>query len=304
MLGQIPRRLAVIATLIVGVGCSGPAGGPAPTVCPPSATAALSIPSVVPTAPTVYVFLVDRAFSSNGKASTSYPWPQLPATALQTISALMPKVDFKPGDLVLGAWISHNSNDPAEIFLPLSQIPADTPLDVPARPTPVPAPLNKLACNEYSLQIAAFNSAAKGWQEQVDTRESELVAARQASITAFVAAARSRMAQVVPQQDTVGTDVLGGLAVAAGVFKVNAGARKLVLFSDMADTVHGSVQPDMSGVDVVVALYHRDDVADQSLAQNTWRTTLQKLGAHSSTFIEWAATTPDKLVQLLGEGPR
>jgi hypothetical protein len=252
----------------------------------------------------VYVFLVDRAFSSNGKQTTSYPWPQLPTTALQTISALVSKLDLKPGDVAFGSWISHNSNDPAEIFLPLAQVAADASLDLPAQPTPVPTPLNKLACNEYGLQTATFNSAARSWQQAVDARAAELVASRHASITGFAAAARLRIAQAVPEQDTTGTDILGGLAVASGVFKVNAGTRKLVLFSDMADTVHGSVQPDLSGVDVVVALYHRDDVADQGLAQTTWRMTLQKLGARSSTFIEWAATTADKLVQLLGEGPR
>jgi hypothetical protein len=248
----------------------------------------------------VYVFLIDRAFSANGKQSTSYPWPQLPTTALQTINAVLPKLDLKPGDVVFGSWISHNSNDPAEIFLPLTQVAADPQLALAPQPTPVPTPLNKLACNEYALRVAAFNTEAKSWQAKADAQEAQLVTARQASVASFVASARARLAATAPQPDTLGTDVYGALTVASGVFKVNAGARKILVFSDLSDTVRRVAQPELASTDVIVALYHRDDVGDQSQAQAAWRATFQTLGARSSTFIEWAATTSDKVAQLLG----
>lgn len=290
--------------VVAVIACGQPAGSASSTgVCAPAPTTAMSPPSALSGTPTVYVFLVDRAFSANGKQSTSYPWPQLPTTALQVVGAVIPKLDLRPGDVVFGGWISHNSNDPAEIFLPLTQVAADPPIALAASPTPVPTPLNKLACNEHALQVATYNSAAKTWQDGADAQQAKQQSARQAAVAAFTASARSKLSEAIPQRDTLGTDVYGGLAVAAGVFKVNAGARKLVLFSDLADTAQIAVQPDLSGVDVVVALYHRDDVGDQGQAQVAWRTTLQKLGARSMTFIEWAATTPDKIAQLLG-GPR
>jgi hypothetical protein len=301
-MSRIPR--AGLIVVLAAAACTPPFGAATRSVCPPTPTTAMVAPAPAAVAPTVYVFLVDRAFSANGKQSTSYPWPQLPTTALQTISAAIPKLGLKPGDVVFGGWISHNSNDPAEIFLPLGQVQPAAPLALDPQPTPVPTPLNELGCNEYSLRVAAFNSAAKTWQDKADTQQAELLTATQASIAAFSAGARTQIDRAIPQQDRLGTDVYGGLAVASGVFKVYPGTRKLVLFSDLADTVNKSTQPDLAGVDVVVALYHRDDVADQGLAQAAWRTTLQKLGARSSTFIEWAATNPDKIAQLLVEGAR
>ncbi len=296
------RRFSFIAALVVGgagLACSG-SGEPAPSVCPPRATTELVAPKQAAVARTVYVFLVDRAFSPNGKQSTSYPWPQLPTTALQAVSALIPKLDLRPSDVVFGAWISHNSNDLGEIFLPLAQVPSDSPLVLDASPSPVPTPLNKLGCNEYALRLATYETAANKWQASADDQQAKLTAARQAAVNAFAATARSRVSAAIPQQDTLGTDIYGALAVAAGVFKVNPGTRKLVIFSDMSDTVQKSVQPDLSGADVIIALYHRDDVADQAQAQVFWRTALQKLGTHVPTFVDWAATTPDKIVQLLG----
>jgi hypothetical protein len=298
-------RWVVALTVFVGVIACGPVAGGTPTasVCPPAPTTAIAPPSTATAAPTVYVFMVDRAFSANGKQSTSYPWPQLPTTALQVVGAVIPKLELRPGDVVFGGWISHNSNDPAEIFLPLTQVAGDPPVALVPSPTPVATPLNKLACNEYALRIAGYNSAAKSWQESADAQQAKQLAARQAAISAFTTTATSKVANATPQRDVLGTDVYGGLAVASGVFSVNPGARKLVLFSDLADTVQRSVRPDLAGTDVVVALYHRDDVGDQGQAQAAWRATLQKLGARSTTFIEWAATTPDKIAQLLG-GPR
>lgn len=278
--------------------CGGPSQ--AATVCPPTPTTAIAAPVAVAAMPTVYVFLVDRAFSANGKQSTSYPWPQLPTTALRIAGSVIPALDLKPGDVVVGSWISHNSNDPAEIFLPLTQVAADPVLDLAPSPTPVATPLNKLACNEYALKVSTYNTSAKAWQDSAEAQQTKILVARRANVDAFTRTAKDKLGQATPQRDTLGTDVHGGLAVAAGVYKVNPGARKLVLFSDLADTIGKSVQPDLSGVDVIIALYHRDDVGDQSQAQATWRATLQKLGARSTTFIEWAATTPDKIAQLLG----
>ena len=92
------------------------------TVCPAPSLTPIATPSASAT-PVTYGFLVDRAYTGDAKRSPSYPWPQLPRTALDTIAGALAQVDLHPGDSVFGAWISHNSNDVREIFLPLGQIP-------------------------------------------------------------------------------------------------------------------------------------------------------------------------------------
>ena len=102
-----------------------------------------------------------------------------------------------------------------------------------------------------------------------------------------------------PVQDPVGTDIYGGLAVAGGVFGANPGKHKLVLFSDMTDTVGNPVRPDLAQSDVVVGLYHRDDPSDQGKGQLDWANTFKTLNARTPVFLPWAATTVDKIVEQL-----
>src|SRR5947199_9525441 len=131
-----------------GATCPGPTLDPA---VPPAASTAASV---------TYGFLIDRAYTGDAKRSPSYPWPQLPRTALDTVAGALPKLDLRPGDSVFGTWISHNSNDMREIFLPLSQVPKSSAAEYPAA-VPLPkAPLNQLECNDYTAKVRTYNAAA------------------------------------------------------------------------------------------------------------------------------------------------
>ena len=119
------------------------------------------------------------------------------------------------------------------------------------------------------------------------------------TVATFVERTQAAIRGAAPVQDPVGTDIYGGLAVAGGVFGANPGKHKLVLFSDMTDTVGNPVRPDLAQSDVVVGLYHRDDPSDQGRGQRDWETTFKTLNARTPVFLPWAATTADKIVEQL-----
>src|SRR2546428_12698730 len=136
-------------------------------VCPAPTLEPVTLLAVAGSAVT-YGFLVDRAYTGDAKRSPSYPWPQLPKTALDTVASALTKLELRPGDAVFGTWISHNSNDMREIFLPLSQVPKSSATEYPAA-VPLPkAPLNQLECNDYTARVRAHNAAAKEWQTKVN----------------------------------------------------------------------------------------------------------------------------------------
>ena len=118
-------------------------------------------------------------------------------------------------------------------------------------------------------------------------------------VATFIDKTQTALRAVAPVQDPVGTDIYGGLAVAGGVFKANAGKHKLAIFSDMTDTIGNAVRPDLGQSDVVVGLYHRDDPSDQGKGQRDWEATFKTLNAQAPVFLPWAATTVDKIVQQL-----
>jgi len=78
------------------------------TFCPPAALQSVTVEART-VVPVTYAVLIDRAYTGDSKRSASYPWPQLPRTALETVAAALPKLDLRAGDAVVGAWISHNS---------------------------------------------------------------------------------------------------------------------------------------------------------------------------------------------------
>jgi len=211
----------------------------------------------------------------------------------------LPKLDLHPGDALVGAWISHNSNDTSEIFLPLSQVNRAPTPELPAAPTAPKLPVNKLECNEYSANVKTFNEAAKVWRAKVTELQQRAIDEDQRNVTSFITATTAAMRGAAPTQDPVGTDIYGSLAVASGVFKANPGTHKLLLFSDMTDTIGNPVRPDLAQSDVVVALYHRDDASDQGKGQKDWEATFTTLGARVPVFLAWAATTADKLAEQL-----
>jgi hypothetical protein len=246
-----------------------------------------------------YGFLIDRAYTGDAKRSPSYPWPQLPMTALNTVAGALTNLDLRPGDSVFGTWISHNSNDTREIFLPLTQVPKSAAAEYPAAPTPPKAPLNQLECNDYTAKVRAYNAAAKEWQVKVNDIAQAAAAQDAEMVARFIERTQTAIRAASPVQDPVGTDIYGGLAVAGGVFGANPGKHKLVLFSDMTDTVGNPVRPDLAQSDVVVGLYHRDDPNDQGKGQRDWETTFKTLNAQPPVFLPWAATTVDKIVEQL-----
>ena len=289
----LPLAAAMLVTACGGLGAD--QNG---TVCPAPSLTPIATPSASAT-PVTYGFLVDRAYTGDAKRSPSYPWPQLPKTALDTLATSLAKLELRPGDSVFGAWISHNSNDMREIFLPLTQVPKTATQELPAAPTQPKAPLNQLECNDYAAKVRAYNAAAKDWQAKVNEIQQRSADADAKAVAVFIDKTQTALRNASPVQDPAGTDIYGGLAVAGGVFKANPGKHKLVLFSDMTDTVGNPVRPDLAQSDVVVGLYHRDDPSDQGKGQKDWETTFRTLGAQTPVFLPWAATTPDKVAELL-----
>jgi hypothetical protein len=295
------RRCLVLAlaSAFVLASCGAIGGsGPGATLCPPASLEPVTVDTKT-VAPVTYAVLIDRAYTGDAKRSPSYPWPQLPRTALETVAAALPKLDLRPGDAVIGAWISHNSNDTSEIFLPFSQVKRAPAPELPAAPTPPKLPVNKLECNEYAASVRAFNDTARAWRAKVTELQQRAIDEDARSVASFIDATSAAIRAAAPAQDPVGTDIFGSLAVASGVFAANPGAHKLLVFSDMTDTIGNPVRPDLAQTEVVVALYHRDDANDQGKGQKDWETTFKSLGARAPVFLPWAATTADKLAEQL-----
>ena len=290
--------LALAAVLVLaGCGVLGATGSGA-ALCPPAVLESVSVDAQV-AAPVTYAILIDRAYTGDVKRSPSYPWPQLPRTALDTVAAALPMLELRPGDAVVGSWISHNSNQTSEIFLPFSQVKRAPAPDLPTAPTEPKLPVNKLECNEYAANVRTFNDAATVWRAKVTELQQRAVDENQRNVATFISSLSAAIRAASPAQDPVGTDIYGSLAVASGVFAANPGVHRLVLFSDMTDTIGNAVRPDLAQSDVVIALYHRDDASDQGKGQKDWETTFKALGARVPVFLPWAATTADKLAEQL-----
>lgn len=287
-----------LATALALAACGAFGGSGSGALCPPAVLESVTVDAKAVTSVT-YAVLIDRAYTGDAKRSASYPWPQLPRTALDTVAAALPKLDLRPGDAVVGSWISHNSNQTSEIFLPFTQVKRAPTPELPAAPTAPKLPVNKLECNEYAANVKTFNDVALAWRAKVNELQQRAALEDQRNLDAFVSSTSAAIRAAAPAQDPIGTDVYGGLAVASGVFAANPGAHKLVLFSDMTDTIGNGVRPDLAQSDVVVALYHRDDATDQGKGQKDWETTFKALGARAPVFLAWAATTADKLAEQL-----
>jgi hypothetical protein len=292
-----PVLALATALVLAACGAIGRPGANA-TLCPPAALESVTVDAKTVT-PVTYAVLIDRAYTGDAKRSPSYPWPQLPRTALETVAAALPMLDLRPGDAVVGAWISHNSNDTSEIFLPFRQLNRAPTPELPAAPTAPKLPVNKLECNEYAANVKTFNEAAKAWRAKVTELQQRAVDEDQRNVASFITATTAAIRSALPAQDPAGTDIFGSLAVASGVFTANPGSHKLLVFSDMTDTIGNPVRPDLAQSEVVVALYHRDDASDQGKGQKDWEATFKALGARAPVFLAWAATTADKLAEQL-----
>jgi hypothetical protein len=292
-----PIALVLTAVFLASCGVIG-GEGPGATLCPPASLESVTVDAKT-AAPVTYVVLIDRAYTGDAKRSPSYPWPQLPRTALETVAATLPMLDLRPGDGLVGAWISHNSNDTSETFLGFSQVTRAAAPVLPVAPTAPKLPVNKLECNAYAANVTTFNEAAKAWRAKVTELQQGAIAEERANVSSFISAKSAAILAVSPTKDPVGTDIYGSLAVASDVFRSNPGTHKLVLFSDMTDTIGNPVRPDLAQSEVVVALYHRDDASDQSKGQKDWESTFKALGARAPVFLPWITTTADKLAEQL-----
>jgi hypothetical protein len=292
---RLSLALPLVAALVAGA-CGG--AGSSGSVCPAPTLEPVTTPGGSGASVT-YGFLIDRAYTGDAKRSPSYPWPQLPMTALNTVAGALTSLDLRPGDSVFGTWISHNSNDMREIFLPLSQVPKSSGAEYPAAPVPPKAPLNQLECNDYTAKVRTYNAAAKDWQTKVNAIAQASAAQDAQTVATFIERSQAQIRGASPVQDPVGTDIYGSLAVAGGVFGATPGKHKLVLFSDMTDTIGNPIRPDLAQSDIVVGLYHRDDPNDQGKGQRDWESTFKTLNARAPVFLPWAATTVDKIVEQL-----
>src|SRR5256886_7475055 len=252
---RLGLALPLIAALLVA-GCGGL--GWSGSLCPGPTLGPVTTPGGSGASVT-YGFLIDRAYTGDSKRSPSYPWPQLPMTALNTVAGALTSLDLRPGDSVFGTWISHNSNDTREIFLPLSQVPKSSAAESPPAPTPPKAPLNQLECNDYTAKVRAYNAAANEWKTKMEDITQRAAAQDAQTVATFVDRTQTAIRAASPVQDPVGTDIYGGLAGAGGVFGAHPGKHKLVLFSHMTDTIGNPVPPDLPQRSVVVWVYHRDD---------------------------------------------
>lgn len=221
--------LPLVAALVV-VGCGGL--GSSGVVCPGAPSLEALWTPAAAAAPITYGFLIDRAYTGDAKRSPSYPWPQLPMTALNTVAGALNSLDLRPGDSVFGTWISHNSNDMREIFLPLSQVPRSTAAEYPAAPALPKAPLNQLECNDYTARVRAYNAAANDYKTKMEDITLRAAAQDAQMVTTFIDRTQSAIRAASPVQDPVGTDIYGGLAVAGA-----CSARTLVSTSSCSSQI-------------------------------------------------------------------
>ena len=196
---RLSLALPLVAALVVGAcGGLGSSGG---VVCPGApALEAVAAPGGAGASVT-YGFLIDRAYTGDAKRSPSYPWPQLPMTALNTVAGALSSLDLRPGDSVFGTWISHNSNDMREIFLPLSQVPKSSAAEYPAAPTLPKAPLNQLECNDYTSKVHTYNAAAKEWQVKVNDIALAAAAQDATTVATFIDRTQAQIRGASPVQD-------------------------------------------------------------------------------------------------------
>src|SRR5688500_462441 len=78
------RVLARTLVAFVDAACGAIGGSANATLCPPAELVSVTVDTKTAT-PVTYAVLIDRAYTGDAKRSPSYPWPQLPRTALDTV---------------------------------------------------------------------------------------------------------------------------------------------------------------------------------------------------------------------------
>ena len=259
---------------------------------------------------TILAYVVDRALVPGWD---SYPpWPILPTRAFTMLKETVAAFPFGPGDRVVGFFKSSRSSANGEIFLgplTLGEVARPT-LDPPPTfvrpkvgtnplfPSPSPAvdPLDRF-CNQ---QIAEWISTERNKVAQHDREQRALGDAfREAQLSAFTSE-QARIASGSRLPDRAGDDLAGALSVVDGLAGANPEAHvKALMFTDLTDTAQTGVQPKLRRVDVIVALYRRADPADEKKHMDLWHERMCGWGAASVSFVKWAATSSDLLLDIL-----
>lgn len=258
----------------------------------------------------ILAYVVDRALVPGWD---SYPpWPILPTRALTLSAEIAKSFPFGPGDRVVGFFKSSRSSANGEIFLgpgTLADVPRPT-LDPPATYTPPHVGNNPLfpgATPSIEPSKQFCDDEIGRWVAREKARLADRDAAQRALIEAFrkqqvdaFTTERGRLENGARQADRSGDDLAGALSVIDGLAAANPDAQvKALLFTDLTDTAQTAVQPHLRRIDVIVALYRRADPADEKKHMDLWHQRMCGWGAASVSFVKWAATTSDLLLDIL-----
>lgn len=251
------------------------------------------------------VFLVDRAFTPAPPREASYAPSQLTTRARSTIAALLkdPGFEVAPNDVLFGATISSHSTRPEEVFLPIQAAPRLTEPDLRSHLVR-PVPEGPLECHGYCDRVMTYNQAVSAEAVGLADSVKAYVAARDDALRAFTSGLVRQLESASFATDVAGTDIWGGLYGAAAVLSrarsAGVGDLRLLVFSDMVDTVGHVVPIDLSDVSVIVALYRRDAIQDDAAGKVEWERRLRLTGAKRVEFIPWSATSVSTIAGALG----
>lgn len=307
--------LLVVSATVVAACQQTTAATPAPSdpssVCPMLAADIdqLSASPPTSTAPrTILAYVVDRALVPGWD---SYPpWPILPHNAFTLSADIAERFPFQPGDVVVGFYKSSRSSAQGEIFLQdsLKPLPAPTLDPLPTIP-PAARETNPIvpSSGPSAAPTPAYCGVLANWIATQKAKLARYAEDQRAALTKFrqsqtqaLLRERDRIDQGERQPDRTGDDLAGVLSTLDGLANANVDAHvKALLFTDLTDTAQTGVQPRLRRVDAIVALYRRADPKDEQDHMRLWRTRMCGWGAASVSFVKWAATTSDLLLDVL-----
>lgn len=287
--------LVILAILVFLSACTEPvAPGPA-TPNPPQATAQ---PMPTPQPGRVIYALIDR--------SSSYQ--RYTSLALERLIEVLPMV-MSPGDRVIAAWIGSKSGDPAETFLN-EAVPL---VDYPQYPPEIDCP-PAFVENETTMQKQKRQQELRDCllrQEQRNQAIAGLTAAWeqdcQNSVQQFLDQAIPKLRSANFVVDDTGTHIYEAIYQASQVLpSITASQdsikRKLLVLSDMQEfraTARDQVSLNLSGVDVVIAMFDCPGPGPCEQLREEWTKTFFDAQASSVDFLVVDATLPETLARLL-----
>lgn len=305
-----PRRAAFAALILATVASACGGGTPVAEANSSCADVSVSAPPVgaphPDIVPTVTVFLIDRAYAPSSGRGPSYGPGELPAQAQKDLRKLLadPRFAVRGGDVQFASRISSKSNATGEVFVEADKAPVIPPPVFDEIVSAPQLPVSDLGCTAYAVQVRDYNA----WVRDETARRNAAIARWKSAEVVSNGAFRDRIAAQVGAAtfalDRAGTDIAGAVDVASDIFKQYraAGARlRLLIWSDLTETVERPLHADLRGVTVVIARYRRDDIDDQAGGQKEWEPRLRERGAARVTFLRWSATSGDTILAGLGQ---